>query len=350
MATNHAPKPHPHVLIASDNVPAIAWLHKGSTSSNSASAFLLHNLSQYRRHCPFTYSTIFTPVTTNHIVDCCSRLVNLSETDFLDYMNMSYLVQPYWRLGNPARRCEIERDLCLIKQTATTATTATRTGASDTSWHIWCTFCQDLHMDPYLNQLDDPIPLIQIFVHKYREGSVAPSGAVVRSPTVEGALHAVGQTFTALGSPDPRLQSSGKLDFCLSRQLTAYKKQDPPPTRVKPIPFFLITQTAIMHYTAVTPQDQALADMLMLGFFFLLQPGEYTHTTNPEASPFRLRDTHLLIHNRRIFPYQCTAADLQHMNYIALEFTSQKNGIRGELVGLGRTGHPTWCPVRVLII
>jgi hypothetical protein len=26
-----------------------------------------------------------------------------------------------------------------------------------------------------------------------------------------------------------------------------------------------------------------------------------------------------------------------------------KNGVRGELVGLGRSGHPTWCPVRALL-
>jgi hypothetical protein len=33
------------------------------------------------------------------------------------------------------------------------------------------------------------------------------------------------------------------------------------------------------------------------------------------------------------------------VNYIALEFTTQKNGVRSELVGLGRTGHHTHCPV-----
>jgi len=169
-------------------------------------------------------------------------------------------------------------------------------------WDIWCTFCQDLHVDPYLTQLDDPIPLLQIFVHKYQEGSVAPSGAAVHFRMVEGALCAVGQKFTALGSPYPRLQSSGKLDFCLSQQLTAYKKQDPPPIRVKPIPFSLITQTAEVHYSARTPYSLALADMLMLGFVFLLYPGEYTHTTNPNATPFCLCDTHILIDSRCIFP------------------------------------------------
>jgi hypothetical protein len=67
-------------------------------------------------------------------------------------------------------------------------------------------------------------------------GIIAPSQLKVRSHTVEGALCAMGQTFTALGRPDPRLQPSGKLDFRLSWQLPGYSKADPPPHRVKPIP------------------------------------------------------------------------------------------------------------------
>jgi hypothetical protein len=47
---------------------------------------------------------------------------------------------------------------------------------------------------------------------------------------VEDAIRSVGQAFSALGYPDPRLQPSGKLDFHLSCQLTAYSKHDPPPT------------------------------------------------------------------------------------------------------------------------
>jgi hypothetical protein len=34
---------------------------------------------------------------------------------------------------------------------------------------------------------------------------------------------------------------------------------------------------------------------------------------------------------------------------VALEFTNQKNGVRGELVGLGRSGHPQWCPVLTIV-
>ncbi len=166
---------------------------------------------------------------------------------------------------------------------------------------------------------------------------------------MEDTLRAVGQTFSALGCADPRLQPSGKLDFRLSRQLSSYSKDDPPPTRVKPIPFPIIVHSAQLCYTANTASANTTADMLLLGFFFLLRPGEYAYTDNDNAAPFRLCDIHLLINNCRLDSYSATSIQLSRVNFVALEFTTQKNGVRGELIGLGKSGHPTYCPVKALI-
>ncbi len=73
----------------------------------------------------------------------------------------------------------------------------------------------DLYLDPYLQQIEDPILLLQVFAHRYRTGALAPSGTTVRSRTVEGALCSIGQALATLGSRDPRLQPSGKLDLRL---------------------------------------------------------------------------------------------------------------------------------------
>jgi hypothetical protein len=159
----------------------------------------------------------------------------------------------------------------------------------------------------------------------------------------------VGQTFSTLGQSDPRLLPLGKLDLRLSRQLSAYKKEDPPPTCVKPIPFPILADAITFCYRANTSKTNAIADMILLGFFFLLCPGEYAYTSNPDADPFRLCDAHLLINDRRLHPYTSTETDLNNVNYIALESTTQKNGVRGEMVGLGRTGHAIYCPVIALL-
>jgi hypothetical protein len=89
--------------------------------------------------------------------------------------------------------------------------------------------------------------------------------------------------------------------------------------------------------------------MTILGFFFLLRPGKYTETDNPDAAPFRLCNIHLLHHNTRLNPVTCPEPHLLSATTVALEFTAQKNGVRGELVGLGWSGHPFFCPVLAMI-
>ena len=53
---------------------------------------------------------------------------------------------------------------------------------------------------------------------------------------MEDALRSVGQMFTGLGYSDPRLASTSSIDFHLQCMLSSYKKKDPPPNCVKPIP------------------------------------------------------------------------------------------------------------------
>jgi hypothetical protein len=88
--------------------------------------------------------------------------------------------------------------------------------------------------------------------------------------------------------------------------------------------------------------------MLIVGFFFLLRPGEYAATANENATPFCVCDVHILLHTRRLDPFTCPEYELHAATHVALEFTSQKNGVRGELVGLTRSGHPVLCPVLAL--
>jgi len=206
------------------------------------------------------------------------------------------------------------------------------------------TFCRDLHCDPFLTTLHDPIPILQIFANRYRTGAVALMCALTqwKMPYVPWARH--------LPHWDVRIPASRHpANFRLSRLLSLYKKQDPPPTRVKPVPLPIVVHAAHLCYTANTPSSNTIADMLLLGFFFLLCPGEYAFTNNPDAAPFHLFDTHLPINSCCLQPATASLDDLRRVNYVALEFTTHKNGVRGELIGLGRSSHPTWCPVKTLI-
>ena len=147
-----------------------------------------------------------------------------------------------------------------------------------------------------------------------------------------------------LGATDQRKDSTGAIDFRLARQLRSYSRLDPPPHRVKPIPIVLIRHVALSTTELVAPSQLAIADMIILAFFFLLRPGEYTGSNNDDT-PFRLADVTLTSDNVHLDLFTSAPADLLAATGVSLTFTTQKNGVRGEVLHHGRSGHPQLCPV-----
>jgi hypothetical protein len=87
--------------------------------------------------------------------------------------------------------------------------------------------------------------------------------------------------------------------------------------------------------------------MICLAFFFLLRPGEYTGTSS-DTTPFTLQDVQCWIGQQRFLATTIPLDDLSRVTFVALTFTTQKNGVRGEVIGLGRSGNPVFCPVVAL--
>jgi hypothetical protein len=79
--------------------------------------------------------------------------------------------------------------------------------------------------------------------------------------------------------------------------------------------------------------------MISLAFFFLLHPGEYTGT-NSDTSPFRFCDVQLFVGGCRFSEVKIHSA-----TFAPLTFTTQKNGVRGEVIGLSRSGNLQLCPI-----
>jgi hypothetical protein len=105
--------------------------------------------------------------------------------------------------------------------------------------------------------------------------------------------------------------------------LRAWKQTNPAPMRVKPIPITVIRRIAVSASTADVVDDtfRAAADMIVITFFFLLHPGEYT---NNKKDPFRLANTQLFISKRRLPILTAPAAELCQARFASLTFTSQK--------------------------
>ncbi len=159
----------------------------------------------------------------------------------------------------------------------------------------------------------------------------------------------MGQNFARLGAPDIRKDSVGGIDFRIQRQLRSYAKTDDPPKRVKPIPITIILHLLSWAFGAVgTNEHKAIVDMIVIAFYYLLRPGEYTGTTTKDDAPFRMGDVQLFVHTRQLNVMTASITDIRHATSASLVFTTQKNQIRGELINHGRSSHALACPVKAL--
>lgn len=127
--------------------------------------------------------------------------------------------------------------------------------------------------------------------------------------------------------------------------LACWKKEDPPANRVKPIPIQVIRR--ITDIAATLPPDAhvlcAVADMIIIAFFFLLRPGEYTDLPS-ETTPFSFADIQLFLGPLRLNLCTSSSAQLLAATSAALTFTTQKNGMENEVIKLGRSDNPFLCP------
>ena len=243
-------------------------------------------------------------------------------------------------------------DLGTARQTQQLGTSLQYSRSGDRTWEKWTRFCAELNVDPQLQEIDDPVRILEVFAVRTRDGRISKSGQPVRASTVDQTLRSVGQAFSQLGSPDPRLDHHGNLDLRLRRLIAGFKRTDPPPRRVKPIPISILHHAVDRIYNdpQASPALHAAADMLIIGFYFLMRPGEHCHTTATDTShPFLLRDLELFCGNTTLDHASASLVTLQTATFVKLTFTTQKNGVRGERIGHARSGHRHFCPVTAII-
>ena len=245
----------------------------------------------------------------------------------------------------PPARNELRADLSLAQKTVRAGVVPSRDAKAERTWGIWLAFCQSINVDPYLSAMADPVPLLQTFGVRWRDGRIAPSGNPNRARSVEDAIRLVSQKFPLMGTKDPRLNFAGQQDFRLRRMYSAWKKEDDPPSRVEPVPMaILLRATELLGHNA---RGKATVDCMWMGFYYLLRPGEYANATGDAKHPFCLQDVGMQIGAQHFHhAHLATLAQLSQATLTSLTFTTQKNGVKGEKLSHTTTGHHTSCPVR----
>jgi hypothetical protein len=237
-------------------------------------------------------------------------------------------------------------DLGIVDERIKSGVTAQRSKAMDNHWTRWDAFCVAHNIDPYLQTWTDPVPILQVFGERYRNGRLTPLKHSVKALTVEDALRVVGQAHARLGGPDPRKDNFGAIDFRIQRQIKSYHKVDDPPRWVKPIPVTIILYILAQAFGVVrNDEDLAIADIIAIAFFFLLRPGEYMGT-NADDTPFRLEDVALYIRDRRSDVLTASTAELDASTSVSYKFTTQKNDTWDEKLVKGISGDSKCCPVK----
>ncbi len=242
-------------------------------------------------------------------------------------------------------------DLRASQEAARAGTTSIYSDRRDKSWDLWARFCLSLSQDPTLRDIPDPVHLLQVFATRVRDGRLAPSGRPVGHGTVSSALRNVGQTMAYMGAPDPRLDSHGSIDIRLHHQLRHYRKADPPPRRVQPIPLLIIKHLVqmVQEDPIATESRKAIRDLVILAFYFLMRPGEYCTSSGEDSShPFHTDELELWRGASRFDLANATDHELQTATFCMLIFSDQKNSNRGEKVGHATSGDNIFCPVRAL--
>lgn len=226
-----------------------------------------------------------------------------------------------------------------------------------TQWHWWTTMCTEWELDPWLRQCTQPQrnQSILAFAAAIRAGRFH-SRPPVGSQTIEKAVRTIAQRHAAAFLPDPRCLSDISLELHpdLCRLYRSYRESDPATRPQKPL-----SLKAIIWLTTVYPKCapdptaqrlyQAIADLSLLAFFFLLRVSEYTkpQRSQQRTVPLRRKDIRLWHHGHALSDlsdYQ----SLSRATAVTISLDNQKNGRRSEAVTHPASQHQCLCPVRTM--
>lgn len=125
----------------------------------------------------------------------------------------------------------------------------------------------------------------------------------------------------------------------------SYSNKDPPPEKVKPIPIQLLRH-ACQH--ATTPFAKARSNLSVVGYFYLLRPGEYTFSRRHNF-PICLQDVTVQTPTGFVNAATAPIASIRKGTNVLYNFPHQKNGTKGQAIGHGDTDDPLLSPVQATI-
>ena len=228
--------------------------------------------------------------------------------------------------------------------------------AQNSTWDLWVQFCQDHGVEPNLEGVDDKTLFLFVFALRYRQGAGNSRHKPVTAGTVAASLRAVGKRFTDLALPDPRMLPDSKAKYTPSLEalLRSFAKDDDAPSRRWPVTLTIIEQLFLPDFPDL-PYAPALLSLakhlIVMAFYFLCRTGEYASGGKDvdESTAFRFCDVifgHADRQHKRA--HLASLNDVNRATAAQLEFTDQKNAVKGEKIGHLANYDNHLCPVAAL--
>ena len=202
-------------------------------------------------------------------------------------------------------------------------------------WRTWENHCRLFPLNergPNLppNNVED---MLLTFAVAVREGQYGLGGRI-QVQSVEVVLRTVAQKYVLDGHCDPRKASPAQhsLNLPIARLLKKFKDDDPPPQPKLAIPVSTI-QKIITKYN-FSPHHSAVADLVLVAFFYLLRVGEYTvsRSSRPKRTiPLRKGDVRLW-HKGKLLDHESPLPTLLLADSATISIANTKNGTKGAFV------------------
>jgi hypothetical protein len=187
-------------------------------------------------------------------------------------------------------------------------------------------------------------------------------GRQVQSSTVTGAITAVGQTIALAYNENPtKILGSKKFLPALQIMLNGYTKADPPSQKKLPVEADIPKLLVEMGYgTTGSIQSQAVGDLSLIAFYYLLRIGEYTvkrqcdraKRARKQTVQFKLEDVTFFKMDKlgilRCLLCNAPFSLIMTAESTTLKLNNQKNGWKGVCVHQEANSEPFNCPVKAL--
>lgn len=239
-------------------------------------------------------------------------------------------------------------DLLLAWRTIADGVTAQTSKTRQKYWKHWTEYCHQCTTDPYLDELSscERAVLITAFAARVRTGAYG-RGDQVGVQTVTKALAAISKTCQLVGKQSPVTQTEGKYILPVERIVEGFKRQDPPAIPQMAVPKDVPEAALALAYAVGTNRTEAVGDLTIVAFYYLLRSGEYTKPRKVKRNGIMVRATRTVQFkvkdvgfwkDGKILPRRSSLSALLQADAATMKITNQKNGRTGQTLHHESTG------------